>query len=41
MSAIIACKATLKVNEIVEDAKHDIDDVHDAVEKGITKAGEN
>ena len=41
VSAIIACKATLKVNEIVEDVKHDIDDVHDAVEKGITKAGEN
>lgn len=41
VSAIIACKATLKVNEIVEDVKHDIDDVHDAVEKGITKDGEN
>lgn len=24
VSAIIACKATLKVNEIVEDVKHDI-----------------
>lgn len=39
-SAVIACKATTKVNKIVEDTKNDIDKVHTATETGITEAGE-
>lgn len=39
-SAIIACKATTKVNKIIDDAKDDIDNIHEAVENGVTKAGE-
>lgn len=38
-SAVMACKATLKVNEVVEDAKKDIDRIHTAVEKGETEHG--
>lgn len=38
-SGVMACKATLKVHEIVEDAKTDIDEIHEAVENGVTKAG--
>lgn len=40
-SAVMACKATLKVNEVVEQAKTDINDIHVAVETGKTKAGED
>lgn len=32
-SVVMACKATLKVNEIVDEAKEQIDDIHDGVEK--------
>ena len=39
-SAVMACKATTKVNKIVEDTKKDIDKVHTATKTGITKAGE-
>ena len=39
-SAVIACKATTKVNKIIDDAKDDIDDIHEAIENGVTKAGE-
>lgn len=39
-SAVIACKATTKVNRIIDDAKGDIDDIHEAIENGVTKAGE-
>lgn len=31
-SAVMACKATLKVNDIVDEAKETIDTIHDAVE---------
>lgn len=41
VSAIIACKATTKVNKIVEDTKNDIDKVHTATETGVTEAGES
>lgn len=41
VSAIIACKATTKVNKIVEDTKNDIDKVHTAMETGVTEAGES
>ena len=39
-SAVMACKATLKVNEVLEEAKSDIDEVHVATENKKTKAGE-
>lgn len=39
-SAVIACKATTKVNKIIDDAKDNIDDIHEAIENGVTKAGE-
>jgi hypothetical protein len=40
VSAVMACKATLKVNEIVDEAKTNIDKIHEATEKGYTEAGE-
>jgi hypothetical protein len=39
-SAVMACKATLKVNEITDEAKQNLEKVHEAGEKGITQAGE-
>ena len=39
-SAVMACKATLKVNEVVDDAKENIDRIHEAKETGYTEAGE-
>lgn len=39
-SAVIACKATTKVNRIIDDAKDDIDKVHAATENCVTEAGE-
>lgn len=38
-SAVLACKATLKVNDIVEDARGNIDKIHTAVEAGHTEGG--
>lgn len=39
-SAVLACKATLKVNEIMDETKTNIDRIHTATEKGQTEAGE-
>ena len=39
-SAVLACKATLKVNEVVEPMKENVEKIHVAVEKGKTEAGE-
>lgn len=39
-STIMACKATLKVHEVVDGVKSDIDDIHEAAGHGYTKAGE-
>lgn len=39
-SAVMACKATLKVNEITDEAKVNIDKIHIALDKGVTEAGE-
>lgn len=39
-SAVMACKATLKVNNIVDEAKNNIDRIHTATEKGRNEAGE-
>lgn len=38
-SAVMACKATLKVNDIVEESKNDIEKIHMAAEKGETQSG--
>ena len=38
-AGVLACKATLKVNEIVEDHKELVDKIHVATEKGETEAG--
>lgn len=39
VSAVMACKATLKVHEIVDQSKADINAIHEAVENGKTNAG--
>lgn len=39
-SAVMACKATTKVGEIVEKTKGDVDEIHKAVKTGVTNAGE-
>lgn len=38
-SAITACRATLKVNDVIEETKESIDKIHTAIEKGETEAG--
>lgn len=38
-SAVLACKATLKVNEVLEQPKKDIEKIHEAVEHKCTAAG--
>lgn len=39
-SAVMACKATLKVNDVIDETKNTIDRIHTAVEKGHNEAGE-
>lgn len=39
-ATVMACTATLKVNEIKEEALENLDKIHEAGEKGITQAGE-
>lgn len=39
-ATVMACKATLKVNEIKEEALENLDKIHEAGKKGITQAGE-
>ena len=38
-STVMACKATLKVNEVLDEAKTTIDKIHTATEEGVTEAG--
>lgn len=38
-SGVLACKATLKVNEVLDDTKTSVDRIHTATEKGVTEAG--
>jgi hypothetical protein len=38
-SAVLACKATLKVNEVIDASKADIEAIHESTEKGCTKYG--
>lgn len=40
-SAVMACQATLKVNEIVEKTQDDLDRIHKSEETGMTPAGES
>ena len=39
-SAVLACRATLKVNEVVDKAKTNLDKIHAATENGVTEAGQ-
>lgn len=39
-STVLACKATTKVGKVLDNTRNDIDTIHDATEKGVTKAGE-
>ena len=39
-SAVMACKATLKVNAVLEETKESVETIHEASEKGHTKTGE-
>lgn len=39
-SAVMACKATLKVNEVLDESKENIEKIHEALETGVTDAGE-
>lgn len=39
-SAVMACKATLKVNDVLDKSKADLNKIHEATEKGYTEAGE-
>lgn len=38
-SAVMACKATLKVNEILDESQKNLDRVHVATETGVTESG--
>lgn len=38
-SGVMACKATLKVNEVIDESKKNIEEIHTANIKGETKAG--
>lgn len=40
-SAVLACKATLKVDKILEDTKNKMDKVHESAEKRCTAIGED
>lgn len=37
---VMACKATLKVEKVLDDTKEKLELIHEATEKGITRAGE-
>lgn len=39
-SAVMACHATTKVGKIVDDTKDSIDEIHTAIDKGVTNSGE-
>lgn len=40
VGTVLACKATLKVNDVLDESKKNIEKIHTATEKGITEAGE-
>ena len=41
VSAVMACKATTKAGKVAEETKEFLNDIHEASEKGVTRAGEN
>ena len=41
VSGVMACKATTKIDTIIDKTKSDIDTIHEAAEKGITTVGED
>ena len=41
VSAVMACKATLKVDAIMDETKEKIDKIHKAEEDGVTESGED
>lgn len=38
-STVMACKATLKVNEVLDEAKENVEKIHEATENGVTAVG--
>lgn len=40
-SAVMACKATLKVDEVMDESKKKVEKINTAAEKGITEAGKD
>ena len=40
-STALACKATLKVNDVVDEAKENIDVIHESKERGLTPGGQD
>ncbi len=38
-SGVMACKATLKVNEVLDESKENLNTIHESAEKGVTPAG--
>lgn len=41
VTTVMACKATIKASKVAETTKKALNDIHEAEEKGITKAGES
>lgn len=41
VGAVMACKATIKAQEVAEETKGTIDEIHNAEDKGVTKAGKS
>lgn len=41
VSAVMACKATLKVEAVMDETKEKMDKIHEAEEKGVTDSGED
>jgi hypothetical protein len=41
VSAVMACKATLKVDAVMDETKEKMDKIHEAEEKGVTDSGED
>ena len=39
VSAVMACKATIKASEVAEETKETIDEIHEIEEQGVTRAG--
>ena len=39
--AVTACKATLKVNKVLEETKENVEKIHEASKNGVTQAGES